>query len=231
MTISDFCNSYRALGGLTLLSEQTDTSIARISQSITTNAIPPQDLLHTYFAKDAVFDEIEKKWSICNHHTVKCGHKTNHIVLTSLCNYKLNYYISDELGFAIHPQHFARMRFTIDKATQLCLAEIAMLLCKYTELYTFEVKFAVLRIIATYFNIYTVDAMTERNIWCVSAADIQTVINNVLSTELSQLQKLIEHISPNTTVTVPAQSSKKVKIKMLPSSREEILELFTDDMT
>ncbi len=229
MTIQDFTTKFRPMGGMQNLSEQTDTAIRHFLQSITANVITPYDLVKTY---NDVFDEIDLQWSKTNRHSLKCGHKSTHILLSSLCNYKLNYYISDELGFAIHPQHFERMRFTIDKATKLCLAEIAMLLAKYDELYTFEVKFAVLRIIATYFNIYTVDAITERNIWCVTAADLQTVINNVLSTELSKLQSTIDHISPNTTVTVPVKIPSSIKhTKALPQCVDDILELFTDDMS
>lgn len=107
--------------------------------------------------------------------------------------------------------------------------ETAMLLSKYTDIKGFEIKIAILRLLFTYFSVYSLDAMTDAPFWTVSVEDINNVFDNILNSDVNNLSDCFSLLNV-TKIIVPQQPRKKT-VKALPQSADEILTVIDDTMT
>ena len=108
-------------------------------------------------------------------------------MMQSFGSYRLAYYIKEKFNFDLHPKNFQFINYTYTKFYQLARMETAMLVSKYTDIKDYEIKIAILRLLFTYFSVYSLDAMTDAPFWNITVEDINNVFDNILNSDVNNL--------------------------------------------
>ena len=180
----------------------------------------PVELIQNYHE---VFVNFDKEWVDVFQHTLKTGRSTKHILLRSIGTFSLDDFIANRFNFRINYTNYARMNYTYDKFRELALMETAMLFAKYSTVYEIELRLAILQALLQYFTVYECNALDGTLSWTFTSDDIQSVTDEILRSEVSILQPYINRI--DTAVKIIAPKITEKKIKYVPKSKEELLDV------
>ena len=231
MTLETYCNEHPLYGAAKAISDRAKNINSGLLLKISTR-FNIMELLSLYFIGDnCIYAYLDNEWAEKVSHTINTGHKAKHILMQSIGAYSLNYFIKDKFGFTIHPKNFEFMNYSYSKFLELAKMETAMLLAKYDDLHTFEVTTACIRLLFKYFYVYNVNGMTEEKTWAVTMADINTVINTILSSDLSEFKPYTDIITPGLQILLPAGVKQQRKDKVKPTCADDLLECVDDTMS
>ena len=219
-------NVKKPSGPLMTISEKVDKIVNSFTQKMTYKSYLPHQLVREYMP---YLDQIEQEWYQYNDHTVIVGRKNKRIFIKKLCYFSIEQYIFQTYKFTIHrgkKESYSRLSYDINKYIDLSYIVTTLLFIKYQEVYTFEVKFSILKLLLEYFSYYD-----ENNTWTCTPDDINYVISQVINTHVESLNKFKTMI--NVDIFQPkAVLNKKPKIKKLkPKCADDLLSLRTDDMS
>jgi len=224
MTIRHFCELSKTLGAERKIEIKGNHIFCDFLISMSN--LSPSQVLKTY---KGILSDFDDEWREYSQHHIKYGNKVKHIFLKSLGNYSLNLYIEQHFNYKIHPREFRFIRYSKEKFLELSRMEVALLLAKYEELYLYEINIAVLRVLLTYFEVFSIEAITEKPFWNVCISDINEVINIIADSDMSNFKPFFDIIKPGLQILVPHQQRRKTE-KIRPTCTEDLLEVIDDNM-
>ncbi len=182
--------------------------------------------------KDSELNILEKEWSETIAHTIRPQfHKSKHIFMRSYGKFKLDEFIFKFCNFRVHHNSInSKMQFGKDDSfLMLCKQELAMVWCKYGQLYKFEVAMIVIRVLFEYYRIYTyTDKDKEKKYICHVSKDIFNMVYNcTLATPYETMAPYFQRIDcfgEKEPTTAFIRTDK-------PNTAEEILSLKTPGMS
>ncbi len=188
----------------------------------------PSAMITTY--KDA-FSEIDNLWASTVRKHLKCGRSGKSICIQSLPSYSLFQFAEDKLNYTFHFQNFTRMQFNRDNYTEMCKMEITMLLAKYEHVYLYEIEVAIIQVLMRYFNVYSVNAITQQSQWDVTAGDINAVINYITNIDMIELKEYAKKIDSTLLLYKSRPKEQHVTLKLRPTCKEDLEQCFVEGMT
>ena len=191
------------------------------------NGFNPPDVVRMY--KES-FDELDAMWKGCVKHHIRYGRQLQSIYCDCCNHYSMADYIKERYSYKVnHGEQFKRLNYTFDKFLDLAMMEVAFLIAKYNEVYTFEINVAVVQLLLRYFNVYTVNGWDGGYSYTLSADDIYKVINTIAETDMQCLKRYADQIGD----FVPTVQPKEIEYKKPKPTRKEDIErcITSDDMT
>ena len=184
-------------------------------------SVYPYDEFKTY---SAIFKDYDNKFReiVLENKNSRSG-----MYITQINNYSIDNFIKDELDFSVTRTNNT-MNYTFNKALTLCLLETKFLLSKYGNLYDFQLKFAILRILLTRFSIITTNFDNTLNCELFRQVDdVDKLFELVINTDVDQLPKT------DGIYVKPRKQEYKISIQKLskPHTAEDLTVLFIDGMS
>ena len=229
MTILQLTKTFPIIGADFELQKCANEIISNLLIYISRGANPIETLQSYVWSQYSALNEYDDLWAKNQKHIIKSGRKSKNLMMQSFGSYRLAYYIKEKFNFDLHPKNFQFINYTYTKFYQLARMETAMLLSKYTDIKEFEIKIAILRLLFTYFSVYSLDAMTDAPFWTVSVEDINNVFDNILNSDVNSLNDCFSLL--NVTKIIVPQQPKKKPVKALPQSADEILTVIDNSMS
>lgn len=224
MIVRDKCK--KPVGPLVKINYNVDTMIHTFTTKMATGTYIPQALIRQYIP---FMHKIEQEWSEYNDHTVLIGRKTKKILLKKVGYFSLDRYIMRQYQFTIHhakKESYSRLNYDVNKFIDLSYVVTTMLFLKYAEVYEFEIKFSIFRILLEYLSVYS------QKEWKCTAEEFLYVINQVLNTNFDSLAEYKATINVDIHPTEPHKTTQKIRIKKIkPTCADDLLSLRTEDMS
>ena len=231
MTIREISDNRKLFGAPKKVEDRANSIIDGFLEKLSFSSMSPQEIINLYFKDDSILADLESEWATHIQHNIKVGRKSEHIFMQSIGQYRLAHYIESEFNFIIHPRNFEFLSFTQSKFRELAKMEVAMLLTKYEDIHSFEVKIAILKMLFTYFRVYSINGITGLPQWNFTAADIIEVFNEILDSDLSTFKKHFDIINPCLQVLIPHGAIKPKPEKIKPTCAKDLLVVIDDSMT
>ena len=124
------------------------------------------------------------------------------------------------------------MNYEKDKYFKLALVEVSLLFITYEQIYDFQIRFALLKLLLQRFSFYSTNWDEAWDILCFrdGADDIETIYQWVMDTDMSDLPDITDEsvYSIRRKTIVPVLTAKDI---LKPKCKEELTWLFEDWMS
>lgn len=179
---------------------------------------------------DSDYNKMLGEWSRKITHTYHKGtHKSSNIFVDGVRKFNLDSYILKQYNFTMHHNTpDSRMDFNKEKFYDVCCMEIAMMLCKYKQIFRFEIDAAILKVLFRYFKVYTQVYASSIYLNCIKRNDFYDVRKMLFGTTMLYYEKY-RRLIPNTDfVSMPRGGYIK---KDVPTVADDITPWIEDWMT
>ena len=210
------------------LSDECLKTVTQFISSLKDKAIPPSQLIWAYRSKMEQLNEI---WRTKCKKQLKAGRTTKSIFVQSLPTYSLSKFALEKLNFKFHHQGaFRRMKYTYQSFIEMAKMETAMLLYKYDPVCPYEVEIAILTLLFKYFDLYSVDALTDTQYWSIQASDIRNCIEHIFNSQLSDLRPYFILIQADCRLIRSPKDDKPEIVKTRPTCADDLKKCFVEGM-
>ena len=145
-------------------------------------------------------------------------------------NYSIETAMKEQFGFTVSRENQC-MKYEKDKYYKLALVEVSLLFITYEQVYDFQIRFALLKLLLQRFCFYSLNWDETWDILCFrdGADDIETIYLWVMDTDMSDLPDIIDEsvYSMRRKTIVSVLTAKDI---MKPKCKEDLTWLFEDWM-
>ena len=146
-------------------------------------------------------------------------------------NYSIETAMKEQFGFTVSRENQC-MNYEKDKYFKLALVEVSLLFITYEQIYDFQIRFALLKLLLQRFSFYSTNWDETWDILCFrdGADDIETIYQWVMDTDMSDLPDITDEsvYSIRRKTIVPVLTAKDI---LKPKCKEELTWLFEDWMS
>lgn len=146
-------------------------------------------------------------------------------------NYSIETAMKEQFGFTVSRENQC-MNYEKDKYFKLALVEVSLLFITYEQVYDFQIRFALLKLLLQRFSFYSTNWDETWDILCFrdGADDIETIYQWVMDTDISDLPDITDEsvYSIRRKTIVPVLTAKDI---MKPKCKEDLTWLFEDWMS